>query len=65
MEMRFFNRHFITYGELLCFLAVWAVGLMVIFADRSHRDQMHDGELAANRAPQHANFGSAGFDPAQ
>ena len=63
--MWFFNRQFITYGELLCFLAVWAIGLTVIFANRSHQDQMPDGELAANSAPHQANFDSSGFDPAQ
>jgi hypothetical protein len=62
--MRFFNRQFITYGELLCFLAVWAIGLTVILASRGHRDQMPDGELAANSTLHHANFDGAQFDSA-
>ena len=59
MEMRIFNRQFIAYGELLCFLAVWAIGLVVIFVNRDHSDQIADGELAANSAAHHTNFDPA------
>ncbi len=62
-EMRFFNRQFITYGELLCFLAVWTIGLIVIFGGRNNRDSLADGEVAANNVHPHRiipqdNFGS-------
>ena len=48
-KMRFFNRQIITYGELLCFLAVWAIGLIVIFGGRNDGNSLADGEVAANR----------------
>lgn len=50
--MRMISRQFITYGELLCFLLVWLVGLVLVFADGGVSKLVPGNNLAAtNNAP--------------
>jgi hypothetical protein len=50
--MRMISRQFITYGELLCFLLVWLVGLVLVFADGGVSKLVTGNNLAAtNNAP--------------
>ena len=50
--MRMISRQFITYGELLCFLLVWLVGLVLVFADGGVSKLVPGNNLAAtNKAP--------------
>lgn len=41
------SRNFITCGELLCFLFVWLIGLVVVFADHGRQSVSTENSVAA------------------
>jgi|GEM_PF-5061004 len=49
--MRMISRQFIAYGELLCFLLAWVVGLVVVFADGEVTKLVPGNNLAATNSP--------------
>ena len=49
--MRIISRQLITYGELLCFLLAWIVGLVVVFADGRDGNLVPGNNLAATNSP--------------
>ena len=49
--MRMISRQFVTYGELLCFLLAWVVGLVVVFADGGVAKLVPGNNLAATNSP--------------
>lgn len=48
--MRMISRQFITYGELLCFLLAWFVGLVLVFADGGVSKLVPGNNLAATNS---------------
>ncbi len=54
--MRIISRQFVTYGELLCFLLAWIVGLVVVFADGRVAELVPGNNLAATNSPTVGDF---------
>ena len=51
LSMRMISRQFVAYGELLCFLLAWFVGLVVVFADGGVAKLVPGNNLAATNSP--------------
>jgi len=47
---QFFLRQYSIYGELLCFLLAWIVGLAVLFAGHGRNDLVLGSNVAATDA---------------
>jgi len=54
--MRMISRQFVAYGELLCFLLAWVVGLVVVFADGEVARLVPSNNLAATNSPVVGDF---------
>jgi len=54
--MRMISRQFITYGELLCFLLAWCVGLALLIADGGVSKMVPGNNLAATNSSPVGNF---------
>jgi hypothetical protein len=59
--MRMISRQFITYGELLCFLLVWLVGLVLVFADGGVSKLVPGNNLAATNSTPAGNYSNGNY----
>ena len=50
--MQRLSQKFITWGELLCFLAVWTIGLVVVFADHGRSTLSQRDDVASTNIGQ-------------